>query len=66
MEQSFEKGVPKERWEKVKSKIRWIANEIGLTDELTPETFGELSKASEEDEGPPDRKLHFTKLRNRA
>ena len=50
-----QKEVTKERWEKVKSKIRWI----GLTDEFTPETFGELSKASEEDGGSPEGKLHL-------
>jgi len=53
------KGVMKEHWEKVKSKIWWIANETGLTDEFTPDTFGELSKASEEDGGSPKGKLQF-------
>ena len=58
------KGVTKERWEKVKSKIRWIAGEIGLRDEFTPVSFGDMAKASNEDGGTPEGKLHFktTKL----
>ena len=40
------KGVTKERWEEVKSKIRWIANEFGLRDEYKPDSFDKLSRAS--------------------
>jgi len=36
------KGVTKERWEKLKLKVRWIASEIGLSDEFTPISFGDL------------------------
>ena len=53
------KGVTQECWEKVKSKIRWIANKIGVTNVFTPATFGELSKASKEDGGTSEGKLHF-------
>ena len=53
------KRVTKERWEKVQSKIRWIPNAIGLTDEFTPVTFGELLKPSNKKIGTPEGKLHF-------
>ena len=53
------KGVTKERWDKVKSKVRWIASEIRLKDEFTTKTFGNLTKASNEDRGAPEGKLHF-------
>ena len=46
------KGVMKECWGKVKSKIRWIANEIVLSDEYTPDSFGEVLRASREKGGP--------------
>jgi len=54
-----QKGVTKERWEQVKSKTRWISNEIGLRDEFTPVMFGDLANASNEDGGTPEGKLHF-------
>ena len=59
MELLFEKGVTNERWEKLKFKIRCIASEIGLSDEFTPVSFGDLAKASNDDGGTPEGKLHF-------
>jgi len=53
------KGLTKERWEKLKFKVRWIASEIGLSDEFTPLSFGDLAKASINEGGTPEGKLHF-------
>ena len=33
------KFVTKERWEKLKVKVRWIGKQIGVTDEFTPSLF---------------------------
>jgi len=47
-----QKGVTKERWEKVKSKIRCIANEIGLSDDLPQIPLESCQKLQKKMEGP--------------
>ena len=36
------KGVTKERWEKLKLKVRWITSEIGLSDEFKLQLMREV------------------------
>jgi hypothetical protein len=50
------KGVTQERWDKLQYKIRWIANQLGLSDDYTPKVFENCSQGSEE---TPEGKIHF-------
>ena len=50
------KAVTQERWEKVQSKIRWIAKEIGVKDKFTPTEFKDIN---EEFSSKVKGKIHF-------
>jgi len=50
------KGVTQERWDKLQYKIRWIASQIGLLDEYTPSTFGNVSQG---EDLTPEGQIHF-------
>ena len=54
------KGVTKERWQKVKLRVRWIADQMGLSDSFSPEDYGELnSRRDESGSCPPAGFLHY-------
>ena len=50
------KAVTQERWEKVQSKIRWIAKEIGVEEKFTPTEFKDIY---EEFSSKVKGKIHF-------
>ena len=50
------KFVTKERWEKMKTKIRWIGKQLGYVDEFTPESFDDIDS---EFDSPSNDKIHF-------
>ena len=53
------KSVTQERWEKVQSKIRWIAKEIGIDDKFMPTVFEDID---EEFSSKVKGKIHYRKL----
>ena len=53
------KGVTQERWNKVKTRVRWIAKQLGLTDKFSPELYGELDERMESDGIAPEGHVHF-------
>ena len=53
------KGVTKERWEKVQLRIRWLAKQIGLVDDITPNDFGEWSERADKAGVAAPGKIHF-------
>ena len=53
------KGVTKERWEKVKLKVRWIADQIGLSDSLSPSDYGDLNDRRDESGQCPQGCIHY-------
>ena len=53
------KGVTKERWEKVKLRVRWIADQMELSDRFSPEEYGELNDRRDESGDCPSGYLHY-------
>ena len=53
------KGVTKERWEKVKLKVRWIADQIGLSDSFSPVDYGDLNDRRDESGECPQGCIHY-------
>ena len=53
------KGVTKERWEKVKLKVRWIADQIGLSDSFSPGDYGDLNDRRDESGECPHGCIHY-------
>ena len=60
------KGVTKERWEKVQLRIRRLAKQIGLVDDITPNEFGEWSERADKEGAAKLGTIHFTKQPNRV
>ena len=53
------KGVTQERWDKVKTRVRWIAHQVGLRDEYSSESYGELDQKMANDGARPEGHVHF-------
>ena len=53
------KGVTKERWEKTKLKVRWIASQVGLSDSFSPAKYGDLNDRMDESGACPQGCIHY-------
>ena len=53
------KGVTKERWEKVKLKVRWIADQMGLSDSFSPDDYGAMNDRRDESGTCPSGSIHY-------
>ena len=53
------KGVTQERWDKVRARVRWIAQQVGLRDRFSSESYGELDQRMAKDGASPKGHVHF-------
>lgn len=53
------KGVTQERWEKLQNRIRWIGSQVGLKDEFSPTSFGDLDVKMNGLKRPKPTSLHY-------